>query len=78
MTSLFLKKEGNYTVSLTLEDKNGNKYEISRNILVVKKSANYKLYQTFKKDYDFITEQKLLRGELEEYYLDDKEDVEEE
>ena len=76
--TMLLKKEGNYTVNLTLEDKNGNKYEISRNILVVKKSANYKLYQTFKKDYDFITEQKLLRGELEEYYLDDKEDVEEE
>ena len=52
--TFLLKKEGNYTVKLNLEDKNDNKYEISRNIVVVNKTANYNIYQTFKKDYDFI------------------------
>ena len=65
--TLLLKKEGNYTVTLSLEDKNGNEYTISRNIIVVKKDANYKLYQTFKKDYDVMTEQNLLK-ELNEIY----------
>ena len=74
--TLLLKKEGNYTITLKLEDKNGNEYEISRNIIVVSKSANYKLYQTFKKDYDFITEQNMLK-ELNEFYAYDKEDAEE-
>jgi len=60
--TLLLKKEGNYTVTLTLEDKNGNKYEISRNIIVVDKSANYKLYQTFKRDYDYYIEQEMLKN----------------
>lgn len=59
--TMLLKKEGNYTVNLTIEDKLGNKYNVSRNIIVVKKSANYKLYQTFKKDYDYMTEQNLLK-----------------
>ena len=63
--TLLLKKEGEYTVYLKLEDKNGNIYEITRNIIVVNKSANYKLYQTFKKDYDYMVEQNLLR-ELKE------------
>lgn len=58
--TLLLKKEGEYTVTLELDDKLGNKYSISRNIIVVSKSANYKLYQSFKKDYDFISEQELL------------------
>lgn len=59
--TLLLKKEGNYTVNLKLEDKHNNKYEISRNIIVVDKTANYKLYQTFKKDYDYMSEQDLLK-----------------
>ena len=70
--TLLVKKEGNYKVTLTLEDKNGNKYEITRNIIVVKKDANYKLYQTFKKEYDNMTEQDMLR-ELNEFYAQDKE-----
>ena len=75
--TLLVKKEGNYTVKLTLEDKNGNKYEVSRNIIVVKKDADYKLYQTFKKDYDAMTEQNMLR-ELNEFYAQDKAEEEEE
>ena len=46
--TLLLKKEGNYTVTLNLDDELGNSYEISRNIIVVDKKANYKLYQSFK------------------------------
>ena len=57
------------------EDKNGNKYSISRNIIVVSKSANYKLYQSFKNDYDVLIEQNMLR-ELNEFYADDKENTE--
>lgn len=72
--TLLLKKEGNYTVTLTLEDKNGNKYETSRNIIVVSKNANYKMYQTFKKDYDQMTEEELLK-EAREFYDDDKMDA---
>ena len=64
--TLLLKKEGNYQVTLDLEDKNGNKYSTTRNIIVVSKDANYKLYQTFKKDYDYLTEQALLK-EAREY-----------
>ena len=70
--TLLLKKEGNYTVTLDLEDKNGNKYSISRNIIVVSKSANYKLYHSFKSDYDALIEQNMLR-DLNEFYSDDKE-----
>ena len=73
---LLLKKEGNYTVRLELEDWLGNKYEISRNIIVVSKSANYNIYQSFKNDYDFMTEQSML-SELNEYYFSDKEDFNE-
>ena len=75
--TLLVKKEGNYKVTLTLEDKNGNKYEVSRNIIVVKKDANYKLYQTFKKEYDVMTEEDMLR-ELNEFYAQDKAEDEEE
>jgi hypothetical protein len=57
--TLLLRKVGNYTVDLTLKDENGNNYEISRNIVVVNKKANYDLYQSFKKDYDFIMSQEL-------------------
>jgi len=64
--TMLLKKEGNYTVTLTLEDKNGNSYSISRNIFVVSKTANYKLYQTFKKDYDYYLEQ-MVSKELNEF-----------
>lgn len=65
--TLLLKKEGNYTVKLDLEDKLGNTYSISRNIFVVDKSANYNIYQTFKKDYDFMYEQERIK-ELNEFY----------
>ena len=74
--TLLLKKEGNYTVTLSLKDKNGNEYSISRNIIVVKKNANYNMYQTFKKDYDAMVEQNLLK-ELNEFYANDKEYTEE-
>ena len=67
---MLLKKEGNYTVTLDINDKNGNAYSISRNIIVVSKSANYKLYQTFKKDYDFMIEQELKKEALEFYEKD--------
>ena len=73
--TLLLKKEGNYTVTLNLDDELGNSYEISRNILVVDKKANYKLYQSFKTDYDFMIEQSQKQS-INEYYLDDKEDTE--
>ena len=72
--TLLLKKEGNYNVELTIEDKLGNEYTVSRNIIVVSKTANYKLYQTFKKEYDYITEQEMLK-QLNEYYASDKEDI---
>ena len=55
-----LKEEGNYTISLTLKDTNDNEYEISRNIFVVNDTANHKIYRTFKKDYDYLMEQKQL------------------
>ena len=76
--TLLLKKEGEYTVTLSIKDKNGNEYSISRNIIVVSKSANYKLYQPFKKDYDFLTEQTLLKelNEFNEYELESP-DIEE-
>lgn len=73
--TLLLKKEGNYTVTLNLDDELGNSYEISRNIIVVDKKANYKLYQSFKTDYDFMIEQSQKQS-INEYYLDDKEDTE--
>ena len=59
--TMLLKKEGNYTVKLKLEDKNGNIYETTRNIIVVSKSANYHIYQTFKREYDTMVEQEMLR-----------------
>ena len=59
--TMLLKKEGNYTVKLKLEDKNGNIYETTRNIIVVSKSANYNIYQTFKREYDTMVEQEMLR-----------------
>ena len=65
--TLLLKNEGNYTVKLELEDKLGNKYDVSRNIIVVDKAANYGMYQSFKKDYDYMIEQDYLR-ELNEVY----------
>lgn len=66
-----LREEGNYTIRLTLEDNNGNKYEINRNIIVVDKDANYNIYQTFKKDYDVYLEEQQLRSikELDENYI---------
>ena len=70
--TLLLKKEGNYTITLDLEDKNGNKYTTSRNIIVVSKTANYKLYQPFKKDYDYMVEQDMLL-QLNEFNAQNKE-----
>ena len=71
--TLLLKKEGNYTVKLSFDDRNGNTYEITRNIIVVSKKANYNIYQTFKKDYDYYQEQEMLK-QLNEFYVDDKEE----
>lgn len=71
--TLLLKKEGNYTVELSIDDRNGNTYTISRNIIVVSKKANYHTYQTFKKDYDYYQEQEMLK-QLNEFYVDDKEE----
>jgi len=73
--TFLLKKEGNYTIKLTLTDKNGNVYEVSRNIIVVSKSADYKLYQTFKREYDYMIQQDELNA-LNEYYLIDREETE--
>lgn len=71
--TFLLTREGNYTITLRLEDKLGNKYEVVRNIIVVGKSANYKLYQTFKKDYDYVQEQNMLieLNKLNEFYIRD-------
>ena len=71
--TLLLKKEGNYTVKLSLDDRNGNTYEIIRNIIVVSKKANYDIYQTFKKDYDYYQEQEMIKelNEFNAYYSDD-------
>ena len=44
---------------------------------MVKKDANYKLYQTFKKEYDLMREEDMLR-ELNEFYAQDKAENEEE
>ena len=53
-------------------DENGNEYEVSRNIFVVSKTANYNIYQTFKKDYDYLLEQNLLKelNEFNSFYAD--------
>lgn len=71
--TLLLKKEGNYTVKLSIDDRNGNTYEIIRNIIVVSKKANYDIYQTFKKDYDYYQEQEMIKelNEFNTYYSDD-------
>lgn len=58
--TFLLKKTGNYTVELTLKDRRGNEYKITRNIFVVSGGANYKIYQSIKNDYDFLVEQKQL------------------
>ena len=47
-----LKEEGDYVVTLELEDVKGNVYRIERIIAVVSKNANYKIYTPFKNDYD--------------------------
>ena len=59
--TFLLKEEGNYTVRLDIDDNNGNKYFTSRNIIVVANDANYKIYQTFKKEYDEYIEEKELK-----------------
>lgn len=59
--TLLLKKEGDYMIELSLSDTNGNKYYTSRNIIIVDKDANYKLYKLFRDDYDAYTEEKSMR-----------------
>ena len=59
--TLLLKKEGDYKIELSMMDTNGNKYYTSRNIIIVNKNANYKLYRLFRDDYDALKEQKDLR-----------------
>lgn len=54
--TLLLKKEGDYMIELSLSDTNGNKYYTSRNIIIVDKDANYKLYKLFRDDYDAYSE----------------------
>lgn len=66
--TLLLKKEGDYNISLTLEDTNGNKYSISKNIIVVDKDANYKLYHRFKEDYD--AQMEIINTRNEKLYSD--------
>ena len=56
-----MKKEGDYKIELSMMDTNGNKYYTSRNIIIVNKNANYKLYRLFRDDYDALKEQKDLR-----------------
>lgn len=72
MTCL-LREEGNYTIKLTVKDNNGNTYEASRNIFVVKKDANHKIYQTFKKEYDYLEEQRELEltRSYQTFFIDD-------
>lgn len=60
--TLLLKKEGDYKIELSLMDTNGNKYYTSRNIIIVNKDANYKLYKLFRDDYDAYKEQKNIRN----------------
>lgn len=50
--TLLLKEEGDYVVTLKVDDVNGNSYEISRNLIIVSNDANYRLYTPFKTDYD--------------------------
>lgn len=68
-----IKTDGNYTINLSLEDTNGNKYEISRNIFVVSPTANYNIYQSYKKEYDNMIEQEqlALSKALQTYSLDE-------
>lgn len=51
-----LKEEGEYMINLTFSDINGNSYEVSRNLFVVDSYADYKLYQSFRKEYDVMNE----------------------
>lgn len=60
--TLLLKEEGDYMIELSLSDTNGNKYYTSRNIIIVDKDANYKLYNLFRDDYDAYTEEKDFRN----------------
>ena len=50
-TYLF-EQEGVYKIKLELMDINGNSYEIEKPIVIVDKDANYKMYHTFKDEYD--------------------------
>ena len=56
--TLLLKKEGDYKIELSLSDTNGNLYSTSRNIIIVDKEANYRLYKLFKDDYDSYVEER--------------------
>lgn len=56
--TFLLKTEGDYRIDLELEDTNGNKYNVSRTIIIVDKTANHKLYTLFKNDYDAYMEYK--------------------
>lgn len=56
--TFLLKEEGNYRIDLSVEDAQGNKYSISRNIIVVDNNANYKLYTPFKNDYEVYKQEK--------------------
>ena len=64
--TILLKEEGEYSIKLELEDVHGNSYEITRNIIVVNKNANYNIYQLFKNDYTQYIEERNIK-ELNSY-----------
>lgn len=59
-----LRQEGFYNISLSLTDIYNNKYSIDRNIIVVDKKADYKLYTSFKKDYEAFKRYQIYKEDI--------------
>lgn len=55
-----LKDEGNYKITLEMDDINGNHYKTERDLFIVSNGSNYKLYTPFLNDYKaYVDENKL-------------------
>lgn len=73
--TLLLKKEGDYKIDLSFSDINGNKYSISRNIVIVDKNANYSLYKRLKEEIDDINIRNYERSLYEDLIRLEKQDI---
>lgn len=60
-----LRDEGEYTVSLKMCDEFGNEYSVDRNIIVVDKMSNHKLYTPFMKEYRTYKEYEDWKSEIQ-------------